>query len=308
MKRLNSVLIREILLILMCSLVILSFIFDIIKSSKYLILSKEDLLIENLSVQEVIVKSRSSEILFVENNNRYYIENKVGFDDELLASLESNDEVMVYIVESSYKEYDYEIIEMYYQDQAIVTIDNYYNQYKLSTIIYISIIAILSLLMVIYIFLSKRSSKVNIKPITVDLDNPDTKKRYDLLKNSFYIKNKKHTSDVLTYLDGEVDLLYVVVFDLLNNGELRLVNDECCEDDSMAFLLYKNHDKLLFEYISKNNNGLYELSLDYYSWTYPIYEELNDKEKDEYKRVSNQFVLLNSDYTQFSDNKKEDIV
>ena len=72
----------------------------------------------------------------------------------------------------------------------------------------------------------------------------------------------------------------------------------------MAFLLYKNHDKLLFEYISKNNNGLFELSLDYYSWTYPIYEELNDKEKDEYKRVSNQFVLLNSDYAQFSDNKR----
>ena len=139
----------------MCSLVILSFIFDIIKGSKYLILSKEDLLIENLSVQEVIVKSRSSEILFIENNNRYYIETKVGFDDELLASLESNDEVMVYVIESSYKEYDYEIIEMYYQDQAIVTIINYNNQYKLSTIIYISIIAILSLLMVIYIFCQK---------------------------------------------------------------------------------------------------------------------------------------------------------
>lgn len=103
---------------------------------------------------------------------------------------------------------------------------------------------------------------------------------------SFYEIHGEWHTNVLSAIDFEEyeDQVHLAIYEMLAEGEFRYVYDDETKDASTAFLLYRKGNRLLMEYIFKEDDT-YEYPLELSFWIYPKAKSLTAPEMAQFDLV-----------------------
>lgn len=166
-------------IILLLFLIIGMYSFILIKQYEYVKIKKEDL--EYIKIDfDYFTEGPNSKykkryIVYSIDGKKYGFGSIVGYNQELIEKIQKGSEVEIYYRNTKEKYYKYEIIEMYYNNESIITIQDYYEDYskhiKISIIILIGLI-IFIVPLIIYLpklidIIDKKSKKNNYRRKTL---------------------------------------------------------------------------------------------------------------------------------------------
>jgi len=97
---------------------------------------------------------------------------------------------------------------------------------------------------------------------------------------SFYEIHGEWHTNVLSTIDFEEheEEVHEAILEILKEGEFRFVYDDETRDSSTAFLLYRQGNRLLMEYLFKEEDERYEYPLEVSFWIYPKVKSLTTPE------------------------------
>ena len=113
----------------------------------------------------------------------------------------------------------------------------------------------------------KESFEKSNQPLTESKES--IKRKFE---NSFYVaKGREYTSAMsLMETQQHAEIFKEVLFEKLNNGELKVYFDDSLVDDGSIFFAYKNNNKLIFEILyNDEKNNKFEIDFDFLTFTYP---------------------------------------
>ncbi len=113
---------------------------------------------------------------------------------------------------------------------------------------------------------------------------------------SFYMKDGYYHTTALELL-GEDDIneenFSKAVLSMLDDDEVMFTYDDSNSDNSEAMLFYKNNNRLIYEYIFKENEK-FDFNLSYITWTYPDFIDLTFKELNIFVSKLKEYIFDNN--------------
>ncbi len=261
---------------------------------------------EDLNYQEITFdyfqegpnsKNKHRYIIFDTKGIGYGIGSIIDVDYDKIYSIEKNTKVEVYVIEANDKYYQWEIIELYVGNEAIITIDDYHEDYtnhmKL-TIIVISIF--LAVIISLMIFLPKIIDKISEKKLKKDIDYNSSYaiKKYDEFQKRIYYDQNKYVADFEECLDKPEDIYYLckVMADNMLDGEIRLIYEKNSEEGIINFF-YKYNNQVCFDFILEEEKGIIKIYEELLMWSYPKYKDLTKEEIEYLKQLIENCNKLN---------------
>lgn len=129
-------------------------------------------------------------------------------------------------------------------------------------------------------------------------------------ENSFYTSKGKEYTSAMSLMETQhhVEIFKELLFEKLNNDELKVYFDDSLVDDSSIFLVYKINDKLIFENIyNEEISNKFEIDFDFLRFTYPKEKKMSQDEEScfikkifEYNEVDDIFELSKSTINKFN--------
>ncbi len=115
------------------------------------------------------------------------------------------------------------------------------------------------------------------------------------IRESFYIVDGFYHTNIFEISDYATDeaLIHETILEMLIEDELRFVFGDETVDNSTAFILYRKSNKLLMEYIFKENDK-YILLIDGCAWVYPKYKIFQFHEKATLSLKLEEYIQYNS--------------
>lgn len=273
--------------LLMLGIVIIIFSLIVLRFYNYTKIKKED-----LNYQEITFdyfqegpnsKSKNRYIIFDTNGTGYGFGSIIDVDYDKIYSIDKNTKVKVYVREVNDKYYQFEIIELYVGSKSIITIDDYHEDYTNHIKITIIIFSIFLLVLIFMIlFFPKIIDKIAEKEIKKDIDFNSSYaiKKYEAFQNKIYYDQNKYIADFEECFDKpeDIHILCKVMDDNMFDGEIRLIYEKNNVEETINFF-FKYNNKICFELVFQEKDGLIRIEENMIMWTYPIYKELTKNEK-----------------------------
>jgi lipopolysaccharide export LptBFGC system permease protein LptF len=115
------------------------------------------------------------------------------------------------------------------------------------------------------------------------------------IRESFYIVDGFYHTNIFEISDYEIDkvLIHETLLDMLIEDEVLFVFGDEIIDNSTGFILYRKNNRLLMEYIFKENDS-YVLLIDGCAWVYPKYKIFQFHEKADLSLKLEEYIQYNS--------------
>ncbi|MCF7923618.1 MAG: hypothetical protein K9L64_00765 [Candidatus Izimaplasma sp.] len=115
------------------------------------------------------------------------------------------------------------------------------------------------------------------------------------IRESFYIVDGFYHTNIFEFSDYETDggLIHETLLEMIAEDEVLFVFGDETNDKSTAFILYRKNNRLLMEYIFKENDRFF-LLLDGCAWVYPEYKIFQFHEKAELSVKLEEYIQYNS--------------
>jgi len=128
------------------------------------------------------------------------------------------------------------------------------------------------------------------------------------IKKSSYIVDGFYHTNIFEISDYETDekLIHETIFEMLIEEELLFVFGDETNDNSTAFILYRKNNRLLMEYIFKENDK-YVLQIDGCAWVYPEYKIFQFHEKAELSIKLEEYLHNNNSLSLSTQGMNKDI-
>ena len=215
---------------------------------------------------------------------------KIVSDSEMLDLISEGDKLKLSIHKN-------EIVELNVNGKDILVLevyqDTYHRQFIITIIIvFIFIIAFIGGKYVVNKFDKAINQKIENEKHFDDYVDEEVYKR---IQNSITKKNGIYRCNILEEISDDrlVTTFCRAIIDYINEGELVFMIDECGTEDSLALVFFKMNDKLYFEQLFKEEDGMFELSTELY-WYYPG-GNITDDEASKFLRAVKEFKLFNKD-------------
>jgi hypothetical protein len=275
--------------IIMLIVSIMIFVFLLNNQYGYTQISKDDLSYAEITYDHYQdgpnSRHKSRRIIYSTDGVAYGFGTIVDVNEELLSQIGKGQEVSIYYRNYNDSYYDYEIIEMYYHDTAIMTVEDYHEDYSKQVILSFSLCIGLIIIEVFFAFffpkLMEKSRNKKSGKNKVDFESPKAMAQYNGYKEM--IKNDGNTynaglAECFEKKDFDIQILYKYFYDEMESQEIRLIYEDAAVDE-IAYLTYKYNGKILFEAAFINKEGKMEIDELLIAWTYPEYSEFNEFER-----------------------------
>lgn len=249
----------------------------------------EDLEEVNIIFDEYVKGKNDNYHIKAKDGKVYGIESIVDKDEDLYNSLKENDEVRILYLDKGNKYYDYMTIEMYVNGNCVVSVDDYHEDYSDHMIV--SIIALIGIfggiplfIFVIYKVGIKKIDNISIKK-KIDYNKEEVIKRKEELKELIKYENGKYYADFDNEFNDDIsiDILQDILFEELENEELRIIFDSNYGDEFL-YCAFKYNNKLMFNIAYVDKEGVLFIDDFMLMWTNKDYSEFSLEEKELFER------------------------
>lgn len=274
--------------------IIAVFSFVLVKEHRYANIEKEDL----TTVTEIFTSSKKTKNVYritCESGNEYLLTHILA-DDEHLNALNDGDVLELGL-------YRNDIIELISNGKTIISVEEcnerYSKQFNVSIIVVPSLTIGLIIITFGINFLLKRleaKSKIDYNVNDVKEYEIIDKKVYANIQNSIYKKNGILRCNILEQIESDklVYTFYKSMLDYINEKELVLLIDDCCSNDELALVFYKNKEKLYFTEIYRERKEPFEIEKTLF-WYYPYNSKLTKSEQIEFVQAVEDYIRYNPD-------------
>lgn len=236
--------------------------------------------------------------------------------------IESGDKVVIYYYTDTMRDHN-DIVEIRKEEDVIYSIENYIekNNYMAYFYVNISLASIGVILLILGLILikfpanvdtiemiKKYAKKYNLSEKQIEEAKAQLIPYYkrveidkdaliDKIKKSFYIKNDRYYTSAMEYVESDECglILNEVIYDIIDNGHLRLIYDDCLLDDIACFLVYKYNDKLVSIYMFDEGNGKFLIDDTCCYFIYPKEMKMNLAEKNLFYEKLKEYSKYNDD-------------
>jgi len=287
-------------MLIMVFVLVILFVPLLFKQYEYTTITKDDLSSVKINFdyfrEGPNSKTKKRNIVYSLDGVSFGFESIVDINEDILNKIQKGSEVEIYYRDTKDSYYDYEIIEMYYNNDAIVTLNDYHNDYsehiKISIIVFIGLIGFLmSLIFILPNLLNKLYNKKN-KIEQIDFESKNAIKKYNEFKEAIIYNDEMYLADFTNYFDGgdfDIQILCKYLDDEMDDQEIRLIYDDT-NPDEIVYLVFKYNGKIMLEIVFIDNEGNIEIDDDFIDWTFPEYVEFSKLEKE----IFNQNIELYS--------------
>ena len=293
---------ENIALIILYIFIAMAFAISIYKNNKYIKLTTEDLSFAQIeySHYEKRTYRRKSEkyLIYSTNGLKFGIDGIVDVDEEKLANIEKHELLHIYYIDSEKKLFEKEVIEIYIDDEAILSLDTYKSSYRENTIINICLCAGFGVLLFVAAIINNKYTKYTKESVKkINFDSFKNKKAYEEFKSR--IKYDSYTNIYTVNFnncftkDKDLLILCKLFADELKNQELRIFFEEEAPSE-IAYFAFKLNNKIYFDFIYKDENEKYILEYYRILWTYPISNVFSKSERKTFEKQLEYVSALNS--------------
>ena len=239
--------------------------------------------------------------------------------------IELGDKVVIYYYADTLRDHN-DIVEIRKEEDIIYSIENYIekNNYMVYFYVNISLASIGIILLILGLILikfpanvdtlaviKKYAKKYNLSDEQIEEAKAQLIPYYkrveinkasliDKFRKSFYIKNDRYYTSAMEYVESNEcgSILNEVIYEIIDNGELRLIYDDCLLDDSACFFVYKYNNKLVSIYMFDEDDGKFLIDDTCCYFIYPKEMKMNITEKNlfyqklkEYSKYSDEIII-----------------
>jgi hypothetical protein len=279
--------------IIWLGLIIIAFGFILGEQYKFTQISKGDLSYVEMTFDHFEEgpnsKSKKRNIIYSAEGVAFGFGSIVDVNKQLLYGLNKGSKVDIYYIKANDSYYRFEIIEMYYNDRAIMTVDDYHEDYadqlKLSVLVIIGFILFISFFTFVFPKLFNKvydriyDKKYGLEKI--DFTSKKAKAKYKAFAEAISFDGKRHHADFTNSFDEgnfDIQVLCKYLYDEMDSQEIRLIYEDTAIDE-IAYLAFKYNGKILFEAAFIDKEGKMEIDELLIAWTYPEYSEFNEFER-----------------------------
>jgi hypothetical protein len=264
----------------------------LMKQYEYTRVSKDDLSYAEITYGHYAEgpnsKNKERHIIYSAEGVAYGFGSIVDVNEALLSQIDRGSKVEIYYLPADDSYYSFEIIEMYYKDEAIMTVNDYHEDYsahlKLSLLIIIGFILFLSFFMFIFPRLLNKALNKKYGLEKIDFESEKAKAKYKDFKEAIRFDGKGYYADLTNSFDEgnfDIQVLCKFLYDEMDSQEIRLIYEDTAVDE-IAYLAFKYNGKVMFEAVFRNKEGNMEIDENLVSWSYPAFSEFNQFEKKMY--------------------------
>lgn len=274
------------------SILIFVFFFGITFLDQYQFtkVNKEDLIFAE-GIFDHYTSSKNNYLIICEDGKEYKL-SLIHGDEEHVNLLKNGDKLVLGM-------YDDRIVEMSVNDNKILSIEdcveNYKNQIKFISIFFPSFILLIIISIVVSNhFMKKFNKKNNIDGIKYKEELNE--ELYNVIQNSIYNKNGYLRCNILEQLDGEnVEYtFYKALLDYIEENEIVLMIEDGCLNDEMAFVFYKENNKLYFNELFRDGEVPFEID-EILFWEYPFDGKVTKEEQQRFNYALNLYIQDNNE-------------
>lgn len=298
----NKDLFKTIILIV---IMVLCFVFIFLEKYEYITLTKADLSYAKVTFdyfkEAPNSKNTSRNIIYSIEGDTFGFETIINVDKELLKKIPKGADIEIYYRKSKNDYYDFEIIELYFNNNPIITLSDYHEDYTKNLKMSILIISGYTVFFIMLIvFLAKIIKRVPDKKLQINNDQLlKIKKAIKYRGGKFFINMEE------VYEDGKVELLllYKYFYDDMMNQEFRLIFDEIAYDE-IVYVIFKYDNKLMWLIGFIDREGRIIIDDELVFWEFPSFSQFTDDEKKFLRQVIDNYSLMNHVHIIYDEEKK----